>query len=385
MKFETKAIRLQHKRTQEQEHSTPIFPTSSFVFDDAQQMAAIFAGEQEGNIYSRFSNPNLKELEQKMASLEGVERAVVTASGMAAVFSSIMAFLSAGEHIIASRALFGSSISIFNNWLPKWGIYCTWVDPNNIEDWEKEILSTTKMIFVETPSNPGLDIIDLEKVGALAKKHDLLFVVDNCFATPYLQQPARFGADIITHSATKFIDGQGRVLGGIVCGNNELMDAVYRFGRNTGPSLSPFNAWILSKSLETLAVRMDRHCANALTLAKALQDHPAISKVNYPFLESHPAHAIAKRQMKQGGGVVTFELKGGLSAGQNFLNRLNLISLSTNLGDTRTIATHPASTSHAKVNKEDCLAVGITDGLIRVSVGLEHVDDLLEDIQQALD
>lgn len=384
MKFETKAIRLQAKRSGHREHSVPIFPTSSFVFDDAEQMRQLFAGEQEGNIYSRFTNPNCQELEQKMAALEGVEAAYATATGMAAVFASLMSFLEAGDHLLASRALFGSSVTILTKYLPKWGIECSWLDPHEMDQWEQALRPNTKMLFIETPSNPGLEIIDLEAAGAFCQKHQLIFNVDNCFATPYLQQPAQYGADLITHSATKFIDGQGRVLGGIVAGTKERIELVRNFCRSSGPALSPFNAWILSKSLETLAVRLDRHCANALTLAQWLVNHPQVVKVNYPFLETHPAHAIAKKQMRQGGGLVTFEVKGGLAQGQGLLNHMRLCSLSTNLGDTRTIVTHPASTSHAKLSEAARQEVGISPGLLRVSVGLENITDIIEDLEQAL-
>ncbi len=384
MKFETKAIRIQTEQTQHREHSTPIFPTSSYTFKNAEQMRSMFAGEQEGNIYSRFTNPTCREFELKMAALEGVEDAVSMASGMSGVFGTLMTFLGQGDHIIASRAIFGSTYQVLLNWLPKWGIEYTFVDSNRMEDWEKAVQSNTKMLFVETPSNPGLDIIDLEKAGAFAKTHQLLFVVDNCFATPYLQQPARFGADIILHSATKFIDGQGRVLGGVACGSHESIDEIRRFGRNTGPTLSTFNAWILTKSLETLHVRLDRHCENALNLAKHLSHHSQISKVNYPFLESHPSYDIAKKQMKLGGGLVTFELKDGIEKGIQFLDRIKMCTLSANLGDTRTIVTHPASTTHAKLTESARQEVSITNGLIRVSVGLEHIDDIIADIEQAL-
>lgn len=384
MKFETRAIRLQTDRSQHREHSTPIFPTSSFVFDDAEQMRSLFAGEESGNIYSRFTNPSVREFELKMAALEGVEDAYATASGMSAIFASFMAFLKKGDHLIASRAIFGSSYTALTNWLTEWGIESDFVSPNAPETWDNKVRPNTKMFFIETPSNPGLEIIDLEKAGAFAKKHNLIFNVDNCFATPYLQQPAKFGADLIIHSATKFIDGQGRVLGGVVTGKDELVGEVKRFCRSTGPALSPFNAWILSKSLETLAVRMDRHCANALALAKFLETHEQVSKVNYPFLDSHPTATIARKQMSQGGGLVTFEVKNGLEQGVKFLNSIKMLSLSANLGDTRTIVTHPASTTHTRVPSEARLAVGITDGLIRVSVGLEHIDDIIADIDQAL-
>jgi O-succinylhomoserine sulfhydrylase len=384
MKFETKAIRIQTERTQHREHSSPIFPTSSFVFDNAEQMRSLFAGEQEGNIYSRFTNPSCREFEEKIAALEGVENAHSMATGMAAVFASLMAFLKTGDHILASRALFGSTYNILGSHLSKWGITSDFVDPTTPETWAEKLKPNTKMLLIETPSNPGLDIVDLEVAGQFAKAHNLLFNVDNCFATPYLQQPAKFGADIITHSATKFIDGQGRVLGGVVAGNNERVAEVKNFCRSTGPSLSPFNAWVLSKSLETLAVRMDRHCDNALALAEYLLKNDQVEKVNYPFLDSHPSCAIAKKQMKKGGGLVTFEVKGGLEQGRRFLDSIELLSLSANLGDTRTICTHPASTTHAKLTAEARQEVGITDGLIRVSAGLEHIDDIVEDIDRAL-
>lgn len=384
MKFETKAIRIQTERTQHREHSSPIFPTSSFVFDNAEQMRSLFAGEQEGNIYSRFTNPSCREFEEKIAALEGVENAHSMATGMAAVFASLMAFLKTGDHILASRALFGSTYNILGSHLSKWGITSDFVDPMTPETWAEKLKPNTKMLLIETPSNPGLDIVDLEVAGQFAKAHNLLFNVDNCFATPYLQQPAKFGADIITHSATKFIDGQGRVLGGVVAGSNERVAEVKNFCRSTGPSLSPFNAWVLSKSLETLAVRMDRHCDNALALAEYLLKNDQVEKVNYPFLDSHPSCAIAKKQMKKGGGLVTFEVKGGLEQGRRFLDSIELLSLSANLGDTRTICTHPASTTHAKLTAEARQEVGITDGLIRVSAGLEHIDDIVEDIDRAL-
>ena len=385
MNFETKAIRIQTERSQHREHSTPMFPTSSFVFNDAEHMRSMFAGEESGNIYSRFTNPSCREFELKMAALEQVDDAYATATGMAGIFAGFLSFLQQGDHVLVSRAIFGSTYSMLNNYLPKWGIEFDFITSSNSEDWVKKVKSNTKMLFIETPSNPGLEIIDLEAAGKFAKAHELIFAVDNCFATPYLQQPAKFGADIIMHSATKFIDGQGRVMGGVVAGRQDLMDEVRKFCRNTGPALSPFNAWVLSKSLETLAVRMDRHCENALALAHFLETHPQVAKVNYPFLETHPMCAIAKKQMRKGGGLVTFEVKGGLQQGRDFLNNMELLSLSANLGDTRTIATHPASTTHAKLPPEERAAVKITDGLIRVSVGLEHIDDIISDVNQALE
>ncbi|MEO1516534.1 MAG: O-succinylhomoserine sulfhydrylase [Bacteroidota bacterium] len=384
MKFETQAIRLQSDRSSHREHSVPIFPTSSFVYDDAEQMRALFAGEMEGNIYSRFTNPNSSEFEEKIAALEQTETAMATASGMAAVTAGFMSFLKQGDHLLASRAIFGSTYNLLNVHLPKWGIDCSFVDPRDPASWKQLVRPNTKMLYIESPSNPGLEVIDLEVAGAFCREHQLIYNVDNCFATPYLQQPARFGADLVIHSATKFIDGQGRVLGGVVAGKKEYVDEVKKFCRSTGPSLSPFNAWILSKSLETLAVRMDRHCANALELANWLQSQRSIASVNYPFLPTHPAYEIAKKQMKLGGGIVTFELEGGLAQGRAFLDQLGLCSLSANLGDTRTIVTHPASTTHAKLTEEQRLEVGITNGLIRVSVGLEHPDDIKADLLQAL-
>lgn len=383
-RFETLAIRQQINRSGEQEHSVPIFPTSSFVFNNAEEMRAIFAAEQEGNIYSRFTNPNCRELENKVATMENAEAAVAVASGMSAVFSTFLSHLKTGDHILCSRAIFGSTYQVIQNWLPNWGISCDFVEGTNIDSWQAKLKPNTKLFFCETPSNPGLEILDLKAAGDFCKTNNILFVVDNCFATPYLQRPLEFGADIVTHSATKFMDGQGRVVGGLVAGSEAHIDPVKRLLRNTGPTLSPFNAWILSKSLETLAVRMDRHCANALAFAKWLETVDAVENVRYPFLSSHPAHDIAKRQMSQGGALVTFEVKGGLEAGRRFLDRIELCSLSANLGDTRTIVTHPASTTHAKLTPEARAEVGITDGLIRVSVGLEHVEDVKEDVGGAL-
>jgi O-succinylhomoserine sulfhydrylase len=384
MHFETTAIRHQTERSQHREHSTPIFPTSSFIFEDAEQMRALFAEEVEGNVYSRYSNPSVREFEEKVAALEQVEDAIATASGMAAIFASLLAFLRAGDHLLASRAIFGASHTIITNYLPRWGISHDWL-PADPGEWHALVKPQTRMLFLETPSNPGLDIVDLEAAGRFAREYGLMLNVDNCFATPYLQQPARFGADIITHSATKFMDGQGRVLGGVVAGRKEVVQEVRNLCRSTGPSLSPFNAWVLSKSLETLAVRMDRHCANAMSLALALQGNRHVSKVVYPFLESHPQMATARRQMSQGGGLVTFEVNGGLEQGRGFLNTLQMFSLSPNLGDTRSIATHPASTTHVKLTAEARLAVGITPGLIRISTGLEHIEDIVADVEQALE
>jgi O-succinylhomoserine sulfhydrylase len=385
MRPETLAIRTQTERTGEKEHSTPLFLTSSFVYDSAENMAAAFADDSlDVNIYTRFSNPTVDEFIKKVCLLEGAEDGIATATGMAAVSATFMTFLAKGDHIISASAVFGSTHTILTKYLPKWGIEHSYFDMNRPEDIEALIRPNTKMLYVETPSNPGLDIIDLSYVAALCKQHNILFVVDNCFATPAVQQPIKFGADLVLHSATKFMDGQGRVLGGVVVGKKQLVKEMYLFIRNTGPSLSPFNAWVLSKSLETLFVRMDKHAANALHIAKALEGHPALSWVKYPFLPSHPRYAIAQQQMSNGGGVLTFELKSGLEGGRKFLNSLQWLSMTNNLGDSRTIASHPASTTHSKLTEQERAAVGITPGLIRLSVGLEHPDDIIEEVLQAL-
>ncbi|MCM8531671.1 MAG: aminotransferase class I/II-fold pyridoxal phosphate-dependent enzyme [Lentisphaeraceae bacterium] len=383
--FETNAIHNQIARSEFREHSVPIYMTSSFVFDDAEQARALFADEIDGNIYTRFSNPNNTEFIDKLCQMENCEDGLATASGMAAMFISLAALLDQGDHVLASRSLFGSTHQIMTSILPRWGISHTYVDIMNTDEWEAAIQENTKMIFVETPSNPALDLIDLEWLGKLAKKHNVLLVVDNCFATPYLQKPADFGADIVAHSATKFIDGQGRCIAGAVLGKKEVIQKIRFFARHSGPSLSPMNAWVLSKSLETLAVRMDRHCSNALALAKHLESHDEVNMAKYPFLESHPQFELAKKQMKAGGGLVTFEVKGGIDRGRRFLNALKMCSFTANLGDTRTIATHPASTTHSKLTDEERLVVGILPGLVRVSVGLEHIDDIIADIDQALE
>ncbi|MFN9710388.1 MAG: O-succinylhomoserine sulfhydrylase [Bacteroidota bacterium] len=383
---QTEAIRAQMERTEQKEHSTPLFLTSSFVYESAEDMAAAFMTDTpEMNIYSGFSNPTVDEFIIKVALLEGTETGIATGTGMAAIFSTFMTFLKQGDHIISASAVFGSTHTILTKYLPKWGIDFTYFDMNKPEEIESLIRPNTRMLYVETPSNPGLDILDMEYVAALCKKNNILFVVDNCFATPAVQQPFKFGADLVVHSATKFMDGQGRVLGGVVVGRKELIHPMYLFVRNTGPSMSPFNAWVLTKSLETLFVRMDKHAENALKLAQHLQKHPKLSMVKYPFLPSHPQYAIAQKQMSNGGGIVTFELKGGLESGRRFLNALKMLSVTNNLGDSRSIASHPASTTHSKLNVDEKKAVGITDGLVRISVGLEYIDDIIADIEQALD
>lgn len=383
--FETQAIRTQLERSHFLEHSTPLYLTSSFVFEDAEDMRASFAEEKNRNLYSRFTNPNVSEFVTKMVSLEDAEDGYAFATGMAAIFSTFAALLESGDHIISCRSVFGSTHSLFTKYFPKWNIETTYFQASETDTLESLIQENTKVLYVETPTNPGLDVLDLDFLGAFAKKHNLVFIVDNCFATPYLQKPIQYGADLVIHSATKLIDGQGRVLGGVVVGKKELIRDIYLFSRNTGPAMSPFNAWVLSKSLETLAVRVEKHYENALKLASFLETKKEIKKVKYPFLVSHPQYDIAKKQMKQGGNIVVFELKGGLTSGSAFLNKIRMCSLSANLGDTRTIVTHPASTTHSKLSEEDRLAVGITDGLIRVSVGLEDINDIINDINQALE
>lgn len=382
--FETQAIRGQLERTQYLEHSVPLYLTSSFVFEDAEDMRASFADEKERNIYSRYSNPNTIEFINKVCQMEGAETGFAFASGMAAVYSTFAALLKSGDHIVSASSVFGATHSLFVNYFPKWNIETTYFDINAPETIESCIQPNTKILFAESPTNPAVDIIDLELLGKIAKKHNLILIIDNCFATPYLQQPIKWGADLVIHSATKLMDGQGRVLGGITVGRADLIKDIYLFSRLTGPTLSPFNAWVLSKSLETLAVRLERHCENALKVAEFLENHPQVNKVKYPFLKSHPQHAIAQKQMKLGGNIVAFEIKGGIEAGRAFLDKIKLCSLSPNLGDTRTIVTHPASTTHSKLSVEERLAVSITDGLVRVSVGLETVADVIADLEQAL-
>jgi O-succinylhomoserine sulfhydrylase len=377
-------IRTRVEQTNEMEHSSPLFLTSSFSFDNAEEMRAAFADETDDNIYSRFSNPTVQEFTDRMCVLEGTESGFATSSGMSAVFASMLTFLKKGDHLLSCNAIFGSTHTVITKILPKYGIEHTYVSPNDPAAWETAIRENTKMIYLETPTNPGLDLIDLQVVSDLAKKHGLIYCVDNCFATPIGQLPAQYGADLIVHSATKWLDGQGRVLGGIVLGSEKLIHEIYLFCRSTGPSLSPFNAWVLSRSLETLEVRMERHVSNAFYLAEQLQNHPAISWLKYPFLPSHPQYAIAKKQMKNGGGLFCFELKGGLESGRKFLDNLKMLSRTANLGDTRSIASHPASTTHAKLSEEERMAVNITPGLIRISCGLEHREDILSDILQAL-
>lgn len=381
----TQAIRIQTSKTSQQEHSTPLYLTSSFTFDEAEAMRAAFADETDDNIYSRFSNPNVDEFVAKMCALEGAEAGFATSTGMSAIFSSMFALLKQGDHLICCSSVFGSTFTMVTKYLPKFGITASMVPAGDNEAWEAAVQPNTKMIYLETPTNPQLEVLDLEWTGKFAKKHGLILNVDNCFATPLLQRPIDFGADLVVHSATKWIDGQGRVLGGIIVGRADLIKEIYLFCRNTGPSMSPFNAWVLSKSLETLDVRMQRHCENALKIAEILQNNPNVAWVKYPFLPSHPQYEIARKQMKLGGGVFCMEIKGGLEAGRKFLDSLEMLSVTANLGDTRSIASHPASTTHSRLTDAERLSVGITPGLIRISTGLEKVEDIIADITQALE
>ena len=382
--FETLAIRGQMDRSQNNEHSAPLYLTSGFIFDSSEDLRAAFNEESNDYVYSRYTNPNTDEFASKMCLLEGAESGVATASGMAAIYSSLAALLKSGDHVISCASVFGATHTIFSKYFPKWNITHSYFNANHPEEIEQLIQPTTKIIFVETPTNPALEIIDLEFLGRMAKKHKLILIVDNCFATPYIQQPIHFGANLVVHSATKYIDGQGRVLGGVVVGQKELIREIYLFARITGPSLSPFNAWTLSKSLETLSIRMERHCDNALYIAEQLEKHSRLEFVKYPFLISHPHFAIAKKQMKAGGGVITFSIKGGYDAAKKMLDKLTMIKISPNLGDSRTIATHPASSTHSKLSEEERLAVGILPGLIRLSIGLEHREDILKDLLTSL-
>lgn len=383
--FETDAIRIQSERTQFGEHSTPLYLTSSFVFDDAEDMRASFAEEKEKNLYSRYSNPNTNEFIEKIVKMEGAETGYAFATGMAAVYSTFAALLNSGDHILSCQSVFGATHALFTKYFPKWNIETTYFKAENADKIESLIQPNTKILYLETPTNPAIEVLDLEFYGKIAKKHDLIFIVDNCFATPYLQQPIQYGADLVVHSATKLIDGQGRVLGGVTVGRKDLIQEIYAFSRLTGPSLSPFNAWVLSKSLETLALRVDKHCENTLKVAEFLENHPKVEFVRYPFLKSHTNYEIAKKQMKLGGSIVAFEIKGGIESGRKFLDNIKMCSLSANLGDTRTIVTHPASTTHSKLSDAERNEVGITAGLVRCSVGLENVYDIIADLKQALD
>ena len=385
MKRQTKAIRIQAERSQNREHAVPLYLTSSFTFEDAEQGRAIFADEQQGNIYSRYMNPNVDEFVEKMCMFENAEDGIAFSTGMAAIFASMAGVLKQGDHVVASSALFGSAIQILTKITAKWGIDCTFVEGADLQAWENAIQPNTRFFFCESPSNPGLELIDLEALAKIKAGKNIILAVDNCFATPILQTPIDLGADLVIHSATKYIDGQGRVLGGVVCGKKEIIQEIRFFARHTGPSLSPFNAWVLSKSLELLELRMQKHSENALALAQTLENHPKLNAVKYPFLPSHPQYDLAKKQMKYGGGILTLDLKGGFDKVLAFSKALKIVSISPNLGDTRTIMTHPASTTHSKISPEDRAAVGITEGLVRIAVGLEDIEDLKSDFLNALE
>lgn len=382
---ETVGIRVRLPSSQQREHATGIYLTSSFEFEDAEQARALFANEITGNIYSRYSNPNTDEFVQRLCALEQTEDGIAVASGMSAIFTCFGALLASGDQVLSSRSVFGSTHQVLTQILPKWGIHCHYGDLTAFpEGWEALVTPSTKLCYVETPSNPALDLIDLSALAQFCHSRDIILVVDNIFATPILQKPALHGADIVIHSATKYIDGQGRGIGGVILGKADLIEKIRFFARHTGPSLSPFNAWMFSRSLETLSLRMEKHCEQAATLAHWLFEQEDVETLKYPHHPSHPQYALAKRQMKGGGGIVTFMVKGGLDRGRRFLNHLKMISHTANLGDVRTIATHPASTTHSKLSEQERLAVGILPGLIRISVGLEHCDDIIRDLDQAL-
>ncbi len=383
--FATQAVRAGQTRTAEQEHSEPIFPTSSFVYSSAAEAAARFSGELPGNIYSRFTNPTVRTFEDRLARLEGGECAVATASGMAAILSTCLGILKTGDHIVSSRSLFGSTTILFNNYLAKLGIETTYVDPKDLDAWQQALKKNTRLLFLETPSNPLTELADINALSDLAKQHDCLLVVDNCFCTPALQQPLKLGADIVIHSATKYIDGQGRCMGGAVVGSKEVVGTdVYGFLRSAGPTMSAFNAWVFLKGLETLDIRMKAHSKNAFELAQWLEQQPQVERVYYPGLASHPQHELAKVQQSGSGGILSFELKGGKDAGWALIDATQICSITANLGDTKTTITHPATTTHGRLTPEQLAEAGIADGLVRIAVGLEDVDDLKEDLSRGM-
>ncbi len=380
MSVDTLAVRAGQIRTGELEHSDPIFPTSSFVYGSAAQAAARFGGEEPGNIYSRFTNPTVQAFEGRIAAMEGGERAVATASGMAAILSTCMALLKAGDHVVCSRGVFGTTNVLFQKYMAKFGVETSFVSLTNMDEWTQAVRPETRMLFIETPSNPLCEVADMKALATLAQDNDALFVVDNCFCTPVLQRPLEHGADIIIHSATKYLDGQGRCVGGVVVGPNALMDEVYGFLRSAGPTMSPFNAWVFLKGLETLPIRMRAHCDNALQLALWLEEQPAVEEVFYAGLESHPQHELAKRQQSGFGGVLSFRLKGDRKEAWQFIDATRMISITANLGDVKTTITHPATTTHGRLSPEDKHAAGITENLVRISVGIEAVEDLKTDL-----
>ena len=381
---ETLAVRAGAVRSQFGENSEALLLTSSFVFENAAQAAARFAGEQPGNIYSRFTNPTVTMFEERLAALEGAEQCVATASGMSAILACVMGLLKAGDHIIASRSIFGATINLFNNIIKKFGVETTYVSATDTSEWQAAVRPNTKLFFLETPSNPLTEISDIAAIAAVAKGCGALLAVDNCFCTPILQRPLELGADIVIQSATKYIDGQGRVLGGAVLGSRKNMEGVYGFLRTAGPTLSAFNAWVLLKGMETLKLRMDAHSANSLELARWLEAQPNVARVFYPGLPSHPQHALAMKQQKTGGGIVSFEVKGGKEAAWRVIDNTRMISITANLGDTKSTITHPASTTHGRITPEARAAAGITDGLIRIATGLEAVVDIQNDLARGL-
>jgi len=384
--FATRAVRAGQQRTHENEHSEPMFLTSSYVFDSAEQAAARFSGDEPGNIYSRFTNPTVRTFEERLATLESAESCVATSSGMSAILSTFMALLSAGDHIVSSRSIFGTTRVLFDKYLAKFGVTTDYVALTNLEAWQQAIKSNTKALFLETPSNPMNEVADLVALSALAKAHDCLLIVDNCFCTPALQQPLMLGADIVVHSATKYIDGQGRCVGGAVVGDAQLVgEEVYGFLRTAGPTMSPFNAWTFLKGLETLDLRMKAHSSAALQLAQWLEQQPQVTNVFYAGLESHPQHELAKQQQSAFGGIIAFEVKGGKEGAWKLVNATQWLSITANLGDAKTTITHPATTTHGRLTEEARAEAGITDGLLRISVGLEAVEDIQQDLQQGLD
>ena len=383
--FSTLAVRAGQVRTSENEQSEPIFPTSSYVFASAAEAAARFSGEQPGNIYSRFTNPTVRTFEQRLAALEGAECCVATASGMSAITATIIGLLKAGDHIVSSRSIFGTTTVLFNNFIGKLGIETSFVELSDLSAWEQAIRPETKLLFLETPSNPLTEIVDIKALAEIAHKHDCLLAVDNCFCTPALQQPISLGADIVIHSATKYIDGQGRCVGGAVCGTKDVVgDGVYGFLRTAGPTMSAFNAWVFLKGLETLKLRMQAHCANAHELAQWLEQQPEVKRVYYPGLESHPQHELAKTQQQGFGGLLSFELHGGKEEGWRLIDATRMLSITANLGDAKTTITHPATTTHGRLTPEQRAEAGISDGLIRVAVGLEDIEDIKADLARGM-
>jgi len=382
--FDTLAVRAGQHRTPESEHSDPLFFTSSYVFRTAADAAATFAGDQPGNVYSRYTNPTVHAFEERIAALEGGEQAVATSTGMSAILATVMSLCSAGDHVLVSKSVFGSTISLFEKYFKRFGVQVDYVPLAELSGWDAAIKPNTKLLFVESPSNPLAELVDIAALAEIAHAKGAMLVVDNCFCTPALQQPLRMGADVVVHSATKFIDGQGRAMGGVVVGRSEQMKEVVGFLRTAGPSLSPFNAWLFLKGLETLKVRMRAHCESALELAQWLEQQDGIEKVHYAGLESHPQHELAKRQQKAFGAVVSFEVKGGKEGAWRFIDATRLISITANLGDTKTTITHPGTTSHGRLSPQEREAAGIRDSLIRVAVGLEDVADLKTDLSRGL-